>query len=412
MKRLINTVSPIIGLLILGGGTIALVSTFQKPTEFDSLGIGFTSVSPATPTPYYIPSTEISPVTSTPTSELLPIPWSSPTPLPPIPSEQRIGFWAENLLFGSPQPFAKGLKDPFGQISWSPNGSQLAISLFIGEFTRDDMEQPAWELTWIALVDPYGSSVTPLVKGFLPLWSPDGRYIAYLLYPDRLSLLYLQIFDLEDKQVTEVIQFKKGEIFPKIAWLSASELAFYKGEPTVFNLQDQQIRPLLGEELASRLDTVIPMEYIIAAPAAKIFALGSSQKIWLMRWEDGRAQFLHQVNDGLDHTYWALSPDGNFLAYVSALSHQVKIIRVDDPTISVEIPAQGRGSPIIEGWSPDSTALLFVDSEGLKIINRDGSGFQRITGEISHARWLPDGRRILGTDLDGALWEIAVAQKP
>jgi len=332
--------------------------------------------------------------------------------LPLIPSEKRIGFWTENLLFGSPQPFAKGLKDPFGQISWSPDGSQLAISLFTGEFIRDETGQPAWELTWIALIDPSGSSVTPLVRGFLPFWSPDGRYIAYLLYSDGLSPLHLQLFDLEDKQVIEVVPFVKGEIFPKIAWLSASELAFYKGEPTIFNLQDQQIRPLLGRDLASQLDAAVPMEYITSAPAAKVFALGSSQKIWLIKWEDGKAQLFRQVDEGLDHAYWALSPDGNFLAYVSALSRQVKIIRVDDPTISVEVPAQGRGSPLIEDWSPDSTALLYVDSAGLKIVNRDGSGLYPITGEISHARWSPDGMRILGTDFNGQLWEIAVTQKP
>ncbi|RMF46683.1 MAG: hypothetical protein D6750_10085 [Bacteroidetes bacterium] len=410
MKRLINTISPIIGLLILGLFTTVLVSTFQKPKRFDSSGTGFASVSPATSTPYYIPSTEIPPITLT--SELVPVPWPSPTPLPLIPSEKRIGFWTENLLFGSPQPFAKGLKDPFGQISWSPDGSQLAISLFTGEFIRDETGQPAWELTWIALIDPSGSSVTPLVRGFLPFWSPDGRYIAYLLYSDGLSPLHLQLFDLEDKQVIEVVPFVKGEIFPKIAWLSASELAFYKGEPTIFNLQDQQIRPLLGRDLASQLDAAVPMEYITSAPAAKVFALGSSQKIWLIKWEDGKAQLFRQVDEGLDHAYWALSPDGNFLAYVSALSRQVKIIRVDDPTISVEVPAQGRGSPLIEDWSPDSTALLYVDSAGLKIVNRDGSGLYPITGEISHARWSPDGMRILGTDFNGQLWEIAVTQKP
>jgi len=416
MKRLINAISPIIGLLILLFFTIAIISIFQKPTEFEPLNLGSTLVSPATPTPHYTPiaepPTEIPPITPIPTLEISPTPWLSPTPLPSIPSEKREGLWTENLLFSSPQPFTKGLKDPFGQISWSPDGSQLAISLFTGEFIRDDMGQPAWELTWIALIEPSGSSVTPLVRGFLPFWSPDGRYIAYLMYPEGLSPLCLQIFDLKDKRVIEVASFRKDDIFPQIAWLSASELAFYKGEPSVFNLQDQKVRPLLMEDLASKLDKDFPMRYITAAPATKIFALGSPRKIWLMKWEEGKAQPLREVDEGLDHWYWALSPDGKFLAYVSALSRQVKIIHVDEPIISVEIPIQGRGSPIIEGWSPDSTAILYVDSDGLKIVNRDGSGLQRITGEISHARWLPDGMRILGTDFDGQLWEIAVTTKP
>jgi hypothetical protein len=85
MKRLINTISPIIGLLVLGLFTTVLVSTFQKPTGFDSPGAGLASVSPAPPTPYYIPSTGIPPITPMTTSELGPVPWPSPTPLPPIP---------------------------------------------------------------------------------------------------------------------------------------------------------------------------------------------------------------------------------------------------------------------------------------------------------------------------------------
>jgi len=124
MKRLINAVSPIIGLLILGLFTITLVSTFQKPTGFDSPNTGFTSVSPATPTPYYTPFAEIPPITPIPTSEILPIPWPSPTPLSSITSEKRPGLWTENLLLGSPQPFAKGLKDPFVKFS----GHQMAAN--------------------------------------------------------------------------------------------------------------------------------------------------------------------------------------------------------------------------------------------------------------------------------------------
>jgi hypothetical protein len=61
------------------------------------------------------------------------------------------------------------------------------------------MGQPAWELTWIALIDLSGSSVTPLVRDF----SPPG----------------LQ----NNKRVVEVVPFAKGETFLKIAWLSASE---------------------------------------------------------------------------------------------------------------------------------------------------------------------------------------------
>ncbi|HIK25059.1 MAG TPA: PD40 domain-containing protein [Thermosynechococcus sp. M46_R2017_013] len=303
------------------------------------------------------------------------------------------------------------MKDPFGQITWSPDGNQFAFSLFTGEFIRDEAGQPVWEVTQIALFHLSDGSLTPLVRGFLPNWSPDRRYIAYLMYPPSMLPLRLQIFDLQTKQVTEVASFMKEDVFPKFAWLSATELAFYKGEPLVFDTRVQQTRPLLTTDLLARANHSFPLEHITTAPANGVLALGSSREILLLKWNNGTAQFIRQIDEGLDHTYWALSPDGSLLAYVSALSRQVKIVGVYDSNIFVELPATGRGSPLVEGWSPDGTALLYLDFESLKIVNRDGSGLRQIAGEFGHVRWAPDGSRIIGVGSNGQLLEIAITRQ-
>lgn len=414
MKHLINVFGSITGLLILALLIAVLTPMLREQTRVEPLGVPFRSPSipAATPTPHYTPlPVQVSPVIPIPTSVVPSTPWPSPTPLPPVPTGRRPGFWTENLVFSSPRLVGQSLKDPFGQITWSPDGNQFAFSLFTGEFIRDEAGQPVWEVTQIALFHLSDGSLTPLVRGFLPNWSPDRRYIAYLMYPPSMLPLRLQIFDLQTKQVTEVASFMKEDVFPKFAWLSATELAFYKGEPLVFDTRVQQTRPLLTTDLLARANHSFPLEHITTAPANGVLALGSSREILLLKWNNGTAQFIRQIDEGLDHTYWALSPDGSLLAYVSALSRQVKIVGVYDSNIFVELPATGRGSPLVEGWSPDGTALLYLDFESLKIVNRDGSGLRQIAGEFGHVRWAPDGSRIIGVGSNGQLLEIAITRQ-
>jgi hypothetical protein len=47
------------------------------------------------------------------------------TPLPTVPAAPRSGLWAENLIFGEPQPVDEWRVD--GGMAWSPDGKQLAF---------------------------------------------------------------------------------------------------------------------------------------------------------------------------------------------------------------------------------------------------------------------------------------------
>ena len=106
----------------------------------------------------------------------------------------------------------------------------------------------------------------------------------------------------------------------------------------------------------------------------------------------------------------SFSPDGEFLAFSSKVGEQdaIYIMRVRDEDIvaSLRFGMEGIETP---SWSPDGRRLVFTGLEGgvsdLYIINRDGSGLQRLTNDRYAQRdpvWSPDGTRIAFTTDFGA----------
>ena len=337
-------------------------------------------------------------------------PWPTSTPLPPIPSGHREGLWAENLAFGAPIAFGIDLKDPFGRMGWSPDGKQLAISRFSGQFIHDATGKAIWEVTWITLVDATTRHSTELTQGFHPYWSPDGNHIAYLAYIDTLDLLHVRVINIRSRQVIEVTAIGKGRPFPMLSWISSSELAYYEDKPVVFNLLTSQTQTLLDATLLAQADPNFPLNFITAAPSAGVIAVGSGREILLLERIQGVARLISRIDDGVD-TGLELSPDGQLLAYVSMA--QVRIAGTYDPSILVKLPLSGRGSPFIGNWAFDVTSLLFHDSEGAKIVNRDGSGLRKlpaVMGGFGRLLWSPRGDQIVWVDKDLQVLTLTVTR--
>lgn len=347
-----------------------------------------------------------------PTSLATLTPFPTRTPLPTVVPGRQGAHWAENLTFGPPAPLGKDLRDGFGHIEWSPDGNQLAISLFNGEWIRDKAGKPLWKLTWITLVDRTGRFVAPLTQGFHPYWSPDAAHIAYLAYIGTLDPLYIRVVNVQTKQVIEVVSITGGGVFPLLAWLSASELAFYyKDQPVVFDIRSHQTRPLLDANLLAQTDRSFPLRVFTAVPAKNVLAVGSGRQILLLRWTNGAAQLIRRIDEGLDFIYMVISPDGDLLAYVS-LSRQLKIVGVYDKNIYIEFPGN-RYAPSIGNWSPDSKSLLYHDSGGTKIVNRDGSGLREIPNVSAFwpPIWSPRGEQITWIDGDQRLNAAAATRQ-
>ena len=106
----------------------------------------------------------------------------------------------------------------------------------------------------------------------------------------------------------------------------------------------------------------------------------------------------------------SFSPDGQYLAFSSKVGEQdaIYIMRVRDENVvaSLRFGMEGVETP---SWSPDGLRLVFTGLEGgvsdLYVINRDGSGLERLTNDRFAQRdpvWSPDGSRIAFTTDFGA----------
>lgn len=111
----------------------------------------------------------------------------------------------------------------------------------------------------------------------------------------------------------------------------------------------------------------------------------------------------------------SFSPDGRFLAFSSKVGEQdaLYVMRIEDEEVvaSHRFDMDGIETP---SWSPDGRQLVFTGLQGgvsdLYVVNRDGTGFRRLTDDRYAQRdpvWSPDGGRIAfttdfgaGTDFD------------
>lgn len=165
---------------------------------------------PSSPPPLVIPTAEFVP---TPAADVAPTPLPTLTSLPPLPSYTRAGLWSENLAFGNAAPFASGFKNRYLWLDWSYDGTQLAFNLATSEFILNEEGIPVSEITFIAIADEAGQSITSLAKGFYPKWSPDGKLIAYQTYEPGEKLGYVRIINVETREETQVAAITKGEEF-------------------------------------------------------------------------------------------------------------------------------------------------------------------------------------------------------
>ena len=381
------------------------------PTLRPTLTPGPTPRAPFPPPPSPLWPTGI-PQFTRPTSIATLIPFPTRTPLPSVVPGRSGRLWAENLAFGAPARLGKDLQVPFQHIEWSPDGNQIAISLFTGEWIKDQAGKPQWEITRITLVGKTGQSVVSLVEGFDPYWSPDAANIAYLARIGGMMPLYIRVVNVQTKQVTQVAAIGNDGVYPTLAWLSPSELAFYfKDQPMIFDLRNRQTKPLLDPGLLAQIDRSTLLRNLGTAPGKGILAVGSGKEILLLKWVNGTAQLIRRIEGGADNSRLAISPDGELLAYPAVALRLVKIVGVYDKNINIELPSC-RSAPIVGNWSPDGVSLLF-DCDGAMIVNRDGSGLRSIPN-VSGAWppiWSPSGEWITWVSGDLGLSNATVVRQ-
>ncbi|MFH5244504.1 hypothetical protein [Antrihabitans spumae] len=104
------------------------------------------------------------------------------------------------------------------------------------------------------------------------------------------------------------------------------------------------------------------------------------------------------MSDGRYGNFAALSPDGKQLAYTRG-GRSIDVITLES----------GEATTVHEGgyqpvYSPDGSSIAFTSSDGISIMNADGSDARVVSSEGSGAKFSPDGSRLI-FNVDGYLVE-------
>jgi Tol biopolymer transport system component len=233
--------------------------------------------------------------------------------------------------------------------------------------------------------------------------------IAYLDYGDNLDEGYIRIVDVNTQQVMQVTTVKRGGVYPILAWASDSELLYYQDAVILFDYRTGQKSKLLEKVVPSWQVTTRPLQIVAAVPKQNLIAVASGEVLVVLERNQDGLRILKQL-EGLDNSALAFSPDGSALVYVSGSTQQIKIVSVrgDEPVI--ELPQASRGTAWSMAWSPDSTSIVYADSDGVHLVNRDGSGLQKIEGVPSNGSprfaWSQHGSLILSANVSGVSFTL------
>jgi Tol biopolymer transport system component/DNA-binding winged helix-turn-helix (wHTH) protein len=276
-------------------------------------------------------------------------------------------------------------------ISWSPNGSQLVLSVgpdiyiakrngseprklasvgsqvFDPRFTPDgsrlrfDVEDPRNGQTAIWEMTVEGTNLHPLLPGWNPepreccgRWTPDGKYYLFQSFRDgRVSIWALR----------------------ERSWLR------------------EEAKPV--QLTNGPLDFLFP---VASRDGKRIFAVGSQPRCELLRYDSKKG--FEPYFDGRSASDLAFSADGKWVAYVSIPERQLWRSRVDG-TERMQLTPEGTLAALPR-WSPDGKQIVFMRGT-LKtgwrayLIWSDGTGLRELIrgAEVGYdPTWSPDGKSI------------------
>jgi Tol biopolymer transport system component len=250
------------------------------------------------------------------------------------PDGTRVAFWGD----GSPDSLyvanadGTGVRNVSGDLwigtdrppAWSPNSRSIAFSSETGPNRKDEQ---------IYVVDVTSQAARPVaitqphtLRAFLPAWSPDGTWIAFVGVTSQTS---------------------GGKI-----WIVSPDGSESRVLPTTAAIENTQ---------PQWAPSVAPLRLTYAQAAA----IDEQQDIFVLDLSTGVETAIS--SDPANERWPTWSPDGTRLAWlVGDAPPQLRIAQPDNPASSVTLASDFMGTP--PAWSPDGTEVYAADEARSTVI--------------------------------------------
>jgi Tol biopolymer transport system component len=267
--------------------------------------------------------------------------------------------------------------------AWSPDGRFIAFA---------DRLAPTHDVMLLDLETGTGRNLGPTSPSAIK-WSPDGRSLLVSVADEDPTLRFLEAVDVatgERKRLTEGIY---GEWSPDGTRISFSGPTCERQDDLrIYDLATGGINPVGPADRAAvdiapdwtraayfkRQPVTITPDYTVY-----VGALDGSDEIILPTAPLGKGSIV-----------W--SPNGDWIIYNAVTGDNL----YDRRPYLLASDGSGSPTPIADRgdayeWSPDSSAVVITDAEGILVFSlRDGSARRIWQGVAYHLEWSPDGSRL------------------
>lgn len=260
-----------------------------------------------------------------------------------------------------------------------------------------------------------------------PVWSPDGKQIAF--ESDRAGNSDIYIMDADGSNVVQLtfdpyatLQMpgpSPQDITP--AWSpDGKRIVFASGRNNIFWLQVLNgifIMNADGSEVVSLSDQGSHSGFPAWSPDGKQIAYtafnGNGSDIVVMNTDGTDKRRL--TENGANNLAPAWSPDGKQVAFAAMRDQVQQIFVMDSDGSNVVQLTHAQSNATLPAWSRDGNRIVFVGSspEGdhIHVMNADGSGVTKLSdGAVYDGRpaWSPDGKRIVFSSSRDGDWDVYV----
>ena len=240
-----------------------------------------------------------------------------------------------------------------------------------------------------------------------PVWSPDGKRIAYDHAP-RLTPPDIWVMEpLSGRTPIRLTEDTRSDEYP--TWSPDGERiafqTFRKGNRDIWIVKSNGYAPPVPFTAHSAND-----EMPAWSPTGELIAFVSnrsgSRNIWIQPVDGDDSQAWQLTKNTEDDIMPLWSPDGTQIAYLSRRSGQWYLWVAEAVPGGSSHPVSVSDGVYFPNWSPDGQFLIFESKGSGWMVRADGQGKQIEIVQGFEPTWSPEGDRIAYVRWDGERYRI------